>query len=162
MTNNPDRLNLFPRPDLVEIAETTYAGNGVFAKQFVGTDSLIETSIAIPLPISESKKFNSSVVWEYYFVTTEHILDKNSAGHLLLGLASVCNHSSQPNAIVRWCQTGSLVWGSLWTLCEIQPGEELTIYYTNIDEYVRRSKIPYELAYGVPPAESPLPKLPAG
>ena len=62
-------------------------------------------------------------------------------GYLVFGLASLCNHQEKPNAKVNWIENTIGLWSHLIennTLKDINKGEEVTLFYTNIDEYAEK------------------------
>ncbi len=53
----------------------------------------------------------------------------------------LCNHDDDPNAIVDWIDNELGLWAKLIALRDIESGEEITVFYTNVDEY----KLAYEI-----------------
>jgi hypothetical protein len=135
--------------DLIEIYNTASCGRGVFATRRISKDADIETSLAIPIQPNDESLIDRTVIWDYYFLTRPFLRAHSASAHLLLGIASLCNHSSDPNARIVWEDSETGVWGTLRATRDIQPAEEVTIYYTNIEEYVERGLIDRESAYGV-------------
>lgn len=56
-------------------------------------------------------------------------------GHIVFGFSSLCNHSENPNACIKWTKDEIGLWAHLIALKDIQPEEEILVFYTNIDEY---------------------------
>ncbi|MBT9317751.1 SET domain-containing protein, partial [Leptothoe spongobia] len=56
-------------------------------------------------------------------------------GYFVFGLASFCNHTEEPNSYVDWVENEVGLWSHLITKKDIKQGEEVTVFYTNIDEY---------------------------
>jgi len=48
---------------------------------------------------------------------------------------SWCNHSPHPNAEICWKKVGGKTLLELYSTRPIQCGEEVTIYYANLEEY---------------------------
>lgn len=60
--------------------------------------------------------------------------------YLVFGLASFCNHAEKPNASVKWVENEIGLWSHLIAQKDIKEGEEVTLFYTNIDEYSEAEK----------------------
>lgn len=58
----------------------------------------------------------------------------------MFGLASFCNHAEKPNARVEWVENEVGLWSHLIAQKDIEVNEEVTLFYTNIDEYQQASK----------------------
>lgn len=128
-------------PDALSVRNTDYAGIGVFAKSKIKSYTTLERTLAVPLPTEQQSSLFSTVIWEYHFVTSHCLVDEPTDGHLLLGLASICNHSWNANAEVLWLRDDTGVWGTLRSIKDVRQGEEVTIFYTNIEDYVNRGLI---------------------
>jgi len=121
---------------------TERKGRGVFSTALIYKNQTIETSMAVELPNSEKTVLDDTIVWDYYFDTSPSEFGLKGKAYLLLGYASLCNHSSAPNATIIWSTDVFGVRGDLVSLKEIVEGEEITIWYTNIHEYVSKGLIP--------------------
>ncbi|WP_300074424.1 SET domain-containing protein-lysine N-methyltransferase [uncultured Ruegeria sp.] len=121
---------------------TDNKGKGVFATTSISKGQIIETSMAVELPDSDKETLDETIIWDYYFDTSPCEFGLKEKAYILLGYASLCNHSSVPNAAIVW-STGVLgVRGDLVSLKQIAAGEEISIWYTNVNEYVSKGLIP--------------------
>jgi hypothetical protein len=74
-------------------------------------------------------------LFDYLFIKPQDYKIKDSNSYLVFGLSSLCNHSQNPNTYIKWVDDEICSWAHLIALQNIEPGEEITLYYTNIDEY---------------------------
>ncbi|MDJ0555295.1 MAG: SET domain-containing protein-lysine N-methyltransferase [Microcoleaceae cyanobacterium MO_207.B10] len=88
------------------------------------------------MPPEQLQILNDTKVLDYYFVQpSEYAATKKIKGYLVLGLASLCNHAEDPNSYVEWIEDEVGVWSHLLAKKDIKNGEEITLFYTNINEY---------------------------
>lgn len=143
-----DERNLCYGADIVGIKRTHAAGTGLFANSEIPEGTELECAVAVPIFNREKYILDATVIWEYYFVSREEMLDPRIAGYLVFGVSSICNHSPVPNAKISWVENDDIVWAVLSSIKTIPPDEEITIWYHNIDEYVSYGLITPAQAYG--------------
>lgn len=110
----------------IYIDETEEKGRGVFCRENLEPDTLIEISPVIPLSKADRIKIHETALHDYYFSWGEDQL----SGAIALGYISVYNHSEQPNCIYEADFDNNTI--KLITQKNIKAGEELTINY-NLD-----------------------------
>lgn len=96
---------------------TLCSGYGVFAQRPIREGEVIELAPVLFLPADEKL---GSVLDRYVFIH-----DKGKYA-LVLGYGSLYNHSFSPNA---YCEDGGPRLMAYKALCNIRPGEEITINY---------------------------------
>lgn len=121
---------------MIELVQIPDKGRGVVAARKVKAGELLERAPAAPFSAKERQIVNRTAVFEHYFVIpSQYSNSRWVPGYIVFGLTSICNHAEEPNAVVRWHQSDLGVWAHLEATQEISAGDEITVYYTNIDEY---------------------------
>ena len=122
-------------------------GRGVIAGRFFAAGMVIEKAPAVEFPAEERNIVDRTALFSHYFVDPGQYdvishCDSRAAvrGYIAFGLSSLCNHAERPGARVRWRRDRLGLWADLIALRDLQPGEEITVYYTNIDEYPDRGR----------------------
>jgi len=106
---------------LIEVKRIKGKGRGLFAREFIPEDTLIERVPVIVLPQADLyREDGTSAIWEYAFEwNTGEVA-------VALGFGSMYNHSYTPNAHYQDAgprQKEFLAWR------DIEKGEEITINY---------------------------------
>lgn len=123
---------------MIEVQRIPGKDRGVVAKQHLSKETVIEIAPVSIIPAENLFALDRTEVFKYYFVRpTEYDENHSFRGYLVFGLASLCNHSDRPNAQVSWIVDAVGLWCYLKTQRDIGAGEEVTLFYTNIDEYSR-------------------------
>jgi len=121
---------------MLKIARIQKKGRALITTQLIKKNSIIETSPAITFPSHVEPLIKDTIIYEYAFVDPKsYNRATESRGYMAFGLATLCNHSAQPNAKVEWTEDEIGLWAKLIAIDHIQPNEEITIYYTNCNEY---------------------------
>lgn len=121
---------------MIKVKKAQNKGRGIFAVQDIPKGRLIEVAPAIVLPPEQLQILNKTKVLDYYFVQPlEYATTKKIKGYFVLGLASLCNHAEDPNSYVEWIEDEVGVWSHLIAQKHIKTDEEVTLFYTNINEY---------------------------
>ena len=121
---------------LIEIQLHPKKGRIVIARNDIAQGELIEAAPVAPFPPIDRSIINNTCLFEYYFVKPdEYIKSREVKGYFVFGFASICSHAVIPNAYVEWMESETGSWAHLIALRNIRAGEEVTLYYTNIDEY---------------------------
>lgn len=109
---------------------------GVLAAQNISIGTLLEVAPVSIIPPEQLSILKKTEIFRYYFVQPSKYLQDNPLnGYLVFGLASLCNHSQEANARVEWVKDEVGLWSHLVAKKDIKPGEEVTLFYTNINEY---------------------------
>lgn len=121
---------------MIKVKKFAGKGRGIIATENIPQGTLLEVSPVGVFPAEQRPIMNETEVFEYYFVQpVEYSQSKNVKGYFVFGLASLCNHTEEPNSYVDWIEDEVGLWSHLITKKDIQEGEEVTVFYTNIDEY---------------------------
>ncbi len=102
-------------------------GRGLFAVQRIEIGETIDQACTIAVDAENCQRLNAvKPLSDYYF---EHP-ECEDEGLLIIGMASLCNHSDRPNAKVRFENGGPLGWVAiLYALTDISAGEEIVFDY---------------------------------
>lgn len=112
--------------DLVEIRTTPERGRGVFACKAIPPGAVIEAAPVIVLPARDCSALDRTIIHDYYF-HWDGDPDGEGRGALGLGLVTLCNHSSRPNAQVYRNHLRLTL--DLIATAAIAAGEEVTVDY---------------------------------
>ena len=107
-------------------ADSELSGRGVFCANEIPPDCLIEICPVIKIPISEITHLEKTTLFNYYFEWGED----NDEGAIALGLGSLYNHSTSPNA--RYLIDLQKDTIDFYSIKEIQAGEEITVNYLGL------------------------------
>ncbi|NIA67382.1 SET domain-containing protein [Pelagibius litoralis] len=111
-------------------------GRGVRASRAIAAGTLIERAPAIRLPAAERPLIDQTTVFVYYFA--DPVTYREGADYdclLAFGLSTFCNHAAQPNAVVSWEEDPLGLWALLTAIDDIAEEDEVTVFYTNVDQY---------------------------
>lgn len=117
----------------VYIRMTDEMGRGVFTKENIGFDTVIELAEILVLSKEDTKTVNETELQFYTFKFN----DKQDC--LVLGIGEIFNHSNDPNVKYELMQCNGRKKMVFTTLRGIYAGEQLFIDYTQ-DERVDTSK----------------------
>lgn len=121
---------------MIEVRNISQKGRGIIATNFLPKDTLIEASLTSSFPAEQWMLIKKTDIFKYCFVIpSEYSEQQDTNGYIVFGLTAFCNHSESPNAYVKWTQDDVGLWAHLIALVDIQAGEEVSIFYTNINEY---------------------------
>lgn len=124
---------------MFRLAKIPGKGRGLLASEAIAAGTVIERAPAVRLPGEDRALVDRTALFAYTFVDpAAYGSAAPAAGHaclLAFGKLTFCNHSAQPNAVVRWTSDDIGQWASLEAARSIAAGEEITLYYTNIAEY---------------------------
>ena len=101
-------------------------GRGVFACEIIRSGDLVETAPTVELGHHDTDTLAATCLDDYYFAHPAN----PDGGLMVLGLASLCNHSDRPNVRTAARRDDRIGWViELWALRDIAPGEEITRRY---------------------------------
>ncbi|NER80849.1 MAG: SET domain-containing protein [Leptolyngbya sp. SIO1D8] len=121
---------------MIEVKWFPKKGRGVVAKKLLPKGTFIESAPVGSFSSEQWTLIKKTDIFKYCFVIPSEYSDKQHVnGHIVFGLSSLCNHSETPNAYVKWIKDEIGLWAYLIALTDIQSGEEVSVRYTNIDEY---------------------------
>ncbi len=118
-------------PTKIEIKESPNKGLGVFAKEKILKDEIIEICPLIKLDVP----FTSDVLNDYRFGYPRKGGDKILV--IVLGYGSIYNHNDQNNADWR---DGKPMTFEFFALRDIEPGEEICTSYGGLEYFKQRPK----------------------
>lgn len=141
------RQRLEPRTEPAAVSAPLYVdwidgkGRGVIAGRSFAQGTVIEQAPAIEFPASQRATIDGTALFSHYFVDPAQY-GKGTAvdGFIALGLSSLCNHAERPGAKVLWRRDPLGLWADLVALRDLVAGEEVTVFYTNIEEYPDRGR----------------------
>jgi hypothetical protein len=107
----------------IYIKETTKRGRGIFTRDALKKNTVIEVAPVLVLPEKERKWIDKSVLYDYYFLWGE---DSRQTA-ICLGYGSLYNHSYNPNVLYEADYANKTI--TFITLRYIRAGEELLINY---------------------------------
>lgn len=135
MPQTPIKTHLLQQ-SMIEVKKIPSKGRGIISTQDIPEDALIEVAPVGVFKLEERMRINETDILKYYFVKpSEYGKSKNMKGYLVFGLASLCNHKEIANAYIKWVEDETGLWSHLIAKKHIKQGEEVTLFYTNIDEY---------------------------
>ena len=127
---------------MLKIKKIAGKGRGTVANRAITKGELIEAAPVCTFPPEQRMVLSETALSEYYFVRPSEyrVKGKRADCYIVFGISSFCNHSDKPNAEVRWISNDLGLWAHLTALRDIRSGEEVTIFYTNIEEYPAAKK----------------------
>lgn len=126
---------------MIQVEKIPYKGRGIIATEDIPKGTLLEVAPVGVIPSENRESMNQTDVFKYYFVQPlEYGKGEDVNAYLVFGLASLCNHSEEPNSRVNWIENEIGIWSHLTASKDIKAGEEVTLFYTNIDEYAHEGK----------------------
>ncbi len=121
---------------MIKVIKIPHKGRGIIATQDVHQGTQLEVAPVSILPKEQVPSINKTEIFKYYFVQPlEYEKSNHTKAYLVFGLASLCNHADNPNAHIEWTEDDIGLWSHLLAKRDIEKGEEVTLFYTNIDEY---------------------------
>ncbi len=126
---------------MIEVKNVTNKGRGIVATKYITKGTLLESAPAQSFLFKQIESINETEAFKYYFVQpSEYQKNKNIKRYLVFGMASLCNHSEQANSRIDWIENEIGLWSHLIAQRDINIGEEITLFYTDIDEYYDKDK----------------------
>jgi uncharacterized protein len=111
-------------------------GRGLVASRTIPAGTLVERAPAVRLPAGDRALIEQSALFPHTFADPASYATQEDYGLLVVfGQLTFCNHSESPNAAVRWEDDEIATWAMLEATRDIASGSEITLYYTNIDQY---------------------------
>lgn len=111
------------KPLTIEARKSDIHGTGVFARNNLRAGDIIEKAPLILLDTGEKELLQNTVLFDYYFLLNNG--QKPIA--LALGMASLYNHATNPNATYSILFKKELL--IIKAVCSISVGTEITINY---------------------------------
>ena len=110
----------------IEIRTSPARGRGVFARTAIAPGTVIEAAPVLVIPADDCPALDRTVIHDYYF-HWDGDPEGPGRGALGLGLVTLCNHASRPNAKVERNFARHTL--DLIATSPIALGEEVTIDY---------------------------------
>lgn len=129
--------SLESRGRLLTAAHIPGKGRGVVASQDIRQGEILEVAPVATFSANDCNIIKNTSFFEYYFVRPGEYTepDQPAPGYVIFGLSSICNHSNSPNAVIDWVTERTGLVAYLRANRDIQIGDEITVYYTNLEEY---------------------------
>ena len=110
----------------IEIRTSPTRGRCVFARTAIPPGTVIEAAPVLVLPAADCSMLDGTIIHDYYF-HWDGDPEGSGRGALGLGLVTLCNHASRPNAKVERNFARHTL--DLIAIHPIEPGDEVTIDY---------------------------------
>jgi uncharacterized protein len=110
----------------IEIRASPARGRGLFARTAIAPGTVIEAAPVIVIPGVDCPALDRTIIYDYYF-HWDGDPEGQGRGALALGLVTLCNHASPPNARVERNYARQTL--DLLAVAPIAAGDELTIDY---------------------------------
>jgi uncharacterized protein len=110
----------------LEIRTDPGRGRGIFSCELISAGTVIEAAPVVVVPAAQCALLDRTILHDYYF-HWDGDPDGAGRGAVGLGLVSLCNHSSRPNA--RANRNFARLTLDLIAIADIEPGGEVTIDY---------------------------------
>jgi uncharacterized protein len=110
----------------IEIRTSPTRGRGVFARMAIEAGTVIEAAPVVVMPAADCPALDRTVIHDYYF-HWDGDPEGDGRGAVGLGLVTLCNHASRPNAKVERNLARHTL--DLIATIPIAPGDEVTIDY---------------------------------
>ena len=107
---------------MLEVRRSVRGGRGTFATDDIDTEVLLMSAPVLLIPAEEREALMRTVVDEYVYEW-----DDDGTAALVLGISSMCNHATEPNAFLWLIPEGPAA--ELWSTRRIEAGEEVTVSY---------------------------------
>jgi uncharacterized protein len=107
---------------VLEVRQSPLGGRGLFATRRIRADVLLMSAPVLLIGPDERGPLEETVVDSYVYEW-----DDDGTAALVLGVSSMCNHASDPNAYL-WLVPDQQT-AELWSLRPIVAGEEVTVSY---------------------------------
>ena len=121
---------------MIEVKSLPQKGRCVVTTQKITPGTIVEIAPVSACNSEERVLFQKTDFFKYLFVRPgEYSIGDNIKGYVVFGLASFCSHHKNPNAYIDWIEDEVGIWSHLVAKQEMQKGEEVTLFYTNINEY---------------------------
>ena len=118
-------------------------GRGVFCKQLIKKDELIETAPLLIIPVGQKEQVTQSKLVDYFF--TYH--DAGETMSLALGFGSLYNHAEKCNALYQIDYDNKTI--NFFALIDIPANAEICINYAgeygkSFSDWFTSRNIPYQ------------------
>ncbi|MCA0048236.1 SET domain-containing protein-lysine N-methyltransferase [Mesorhizobium sp. B283B1A] len=127
---------VFDRSHALYVKKVPRKGRGLFANIPFQAGDIIERAPTWGFDDRQANLIDLTGILEYYFVRgRKNQKISGFSRYIVFGLASLVNHSSNPNAETVWADEESGAWASIVAIKDIKVDEEITQTYTNIPDY---------------------------
>ncbi|TSE02374.1 SET domain-containing protein [Mesorhizobium intechi] len=132
---------VFDRSNALYVKNVPKKGRGLFANIPFKAGDLIERAPTWKFDDRQANLIDLTGILEYYFVRGERSQKCGAtARYVVFGLASLVNHSLNPNAKTVWADEESGAWANIVAINDIKVDEEITQKYTNLSDYPKTIK----------------------
>ncbi len=121
----------------IEVKAAGRKGRGVYALKDLAAGDLLERAPGIFFDASQSAKLKPTAVFDHLLANPADYAPGNPGNTyaLINGGMSYCNHAADNNAVIQWSFEADGLWLQLRALRAVAAGAEVTIHYTNLEEY---------------------------
>jgi hypothetical protein len=107
---------------VLEVRESSLGGRGLFATEHIEGEVLLMSAPVLLIAPEERRALERTIVESYVYEW-----DDDGTAALVLGVSSMCNHASDPNAYLWLVEDEPAA--ELWSTRPIAPDEEVTVSY---------------------------------
>jgi uncharacterized protein len=111
-----------PERPVIEVRPSSRGGRGLFATEDIADDVLLMQAPLLFVPAEQRDALKETVVDDYVYEW-----DGDGTAALVLGVSSMCNHASSPNAYLWLIPEHEAA--ELWSIRPIAAGDEVTVSY---------------------------------
>lgn len=121
----------------IEVRAAGRKGRGVYALKDLVAGDLLERAPGIFFDASRSAELKPTAVFDHLLANPTDYAPGNPGNTyaLINGAMSYCNHAADNNAVIQWSFEADGLWLQLRVLRPVAAGAEVTIRYTNLEEY---------------------------
>lgn len=121
----------------IEVRAAGRKGRGVYALKDLAAGDLLERAPGIFFDASQSTELKPTAVFDHLLANPADYAPGNPGNTyaLINGGMSYCNHAADNNAVIQWSFEADGLWLQLRVLRPVPAGAEVTIHYTNLEEY---------------------------
>ena len=122
---------------LISVKSAGDKGRGVYAVGDIAAGTLLERAPGIYFDAEESTVLKPTAAFDHLLANPADYAPDNPGNTyaLINGGMSYCNHAFDNNAVIQWSFEADGLWLQLRALTSIAAGAEVTIRYTNLEEY---------------------------
>lgn len=122
--------------EAVSVVRHSLKGLILLAMRDFAPGDLLSSVVCYVVPPSDVFDLAKTDFYKFVFYQPNDVHSQDRTGYVAFGPVSYCSHSSVPNSRVEWVKVGDLNVIELRALVPIDEGHEVTIRYSNIEEYV--------------------------
>lgn len=122
--------------EAVQVSGHSAKGLILIAMRDFEPEDVLSSVASYEIASNDIERIQNTDFYKFVFYPPGTNLSNRPSGFVAFGPVSFCSHSNTPNARVKWRFTGSFNAIELSAIRKIEAGEEVTIRYSNIEEYL--------------------------